>query len=320
MAKSTLLTTLLLLLAAGVATGKRLYKYQDEEGVWQFSDRKPDTEQPVETQLMRVEEREIVRLTKARQGSEITYSALTHWHGPVALFIDLARGENVQTIPATPAVIVLDGPGKEAVLQLAPVDPTRAWSYELVTEAVPGDPTAEPDDTLYQPPFRFGERWYIGQGFGGSASHNLPQSHHAIDLTMPEGTPVLAARGGLVMNTERDFFGSGTDVDRYGLRANNVRILHDDGTMGVYAHLALESISVRPGQRVEAGELIGLSGNTGYSTGPHLHFVVQRNDQMELRSVPFRFADDTPVGLSPLPGNFLEHRLGVGAVLLAPLR
>jgi murein DD-endopeptidase MepM/ murein hydrolase activator NlpD len=57
---------------------------------------------------------------------------------------------------------------------------------------------------------------------------------------------------------------------------NFVRVLHDDGTMGVYLHLKQGSVSVE-GQRVMVGSALALSGNTGNSSGPHLHFVVQRN-------------------------------------------
>ena len=67
-----------------------------------------------------------------------------------------------------------------------------------------------------------------------------------------------------------------------------MRILHDDGTMAMYAHLKPEGVLVRIGQRVHAGQPIGLSGNTGFTTGPHLHFAVQVNRGMRLESVPFR--------------------------------
>ena len=105
---------------------------------------------------------------------------------------------------------------------------------------------------------------------------------------MPIGTPVYAARSGIVLEAEDDFYNGGSNK-AYTSEANNIRILHDDGSMAVYAHLELEKAQVHPGMEVEAGQLIGYSGNTGFSTGPHLHFAVQINKGMELVSVPFTF-------------------------------
>ena len=67
-----------------------------------------------------------------------------------------------------------------------------------------------------------------------------------------------------------------------------MRILHADGSMGVYAHLKENGVYVRVGQKVSLGQQIGVSGNTGYSSGPHLHFCLQINNGMRLVSIPFR--------------------------------
>jgi murein DD-endopeptidase MepM/ murein hydrolase activator NlpD len=109
---------------------------------------------------------------------------------------------------------------------------------------------------------------------------------------MPEGTPIIAARGGVVVKTENRQSGRGTDAS-----GNFVRVLHDDGTMGVYLHLKKGSVRVREGQRVTVGSALALSGNTGNSTGPHLHFVVQRNTGLGLVSIPYQFSQ--PVGALP---------------------
>ena len=90
------------------------------------------------------------------------------------------------------------------------------------------------------------------------------------------------------MDMEDNFHGAGQS-DRFLARSNQIRILHDDGTMAVYAHLQPNSIKVRPGQLVATGQWLANSGNTGFSTGPHLHFVIQLNAGMSLESIPFRF-------------------------------
>jgi murein DD-endopeptidase MepM/ murein hydrolase activator NlpD len=112
---------------------------------------------------------------------------------------------------------------------------------------------------------------------------------------MPTGTPVPAAREGVVESVRSE------EDDRAGAlekrRANYVRIRHADGTIGVYAHL--DTTSIRPGTRVSAGDTIGLSGNTGYSTQPHLHFHVEKNGA----SIPCAFVDVDDEGGVPRAGR-----------------
>ena len=112
---------------------------------------------------------------------------------------------------------------------------------------------------------------------------------------------MLAAREGLVMQVEDDFEGAGLNREKFGGRANHVRIQHPDGTMGVYAHLQPESVTVQAGQRVRTGQRLGASGNTGFSSGPHLHFAVQCNRGMELVAIPFEL--EGPGGPIAIPGR-----------------
>ena len=181
----------------------------------------------------------------------------------------------------------------------------NGWKYRMVYDAVPGDYRAKPDKShLYRLPFRASERFYLGQAFGGMATHTDKQSYHAVDISMPVGTPILATRDGVVMHVEEDFFGAG-QKQKYATRANHVRILHQDGSMAIYAHMDLESVAVRAGRTVLAGELIGLSGNTGFSSGPHLHFAVQHNTNGELKSMPFKFDNGQGHALLPKAGTWL---------------
>ena len=85
--------------------------------------------------------------------------------------------------------------------------------------------------------------------------------------------------------------------------ANFVQILHDDGTHAIYAHLQLDTVRVKVGQRVARGEYIANSGNTGFSSGPHLHFVVLHNVGLRSESVPVTFAG---------PGGVERRRRGAG--------
>jgi murein DD-endopeptidase MepM/ murein hydrolase activator NlpD len=75
--------------------------------------------------------------------------------------------------------------------------------------------------------------------------------------------------------------------------------------MALYAHLALASVIVRPGARVRAGQLLARSGNTGLSSGPHLHFAVQQNTGMKLISLPFEFRVADGSTVTPEEGRYI---------------
>ena len=121
----------------------------------------------------------------------------------------------------------------------------------------------------------------ITQYFGNTpfASQN-PQvyngaGHNGIDFGVKSGTPLLAAAAGTVLGTgNTDTACSGVSYGKW------VLIKHGNGLTTLYAHLSV--IQVSQGQTVASGEKIGLSGNTGYSTGPHLHFTVLASDAVHI--------------------------------------
>jgi murein DD-endopeptidase MepM/ murein hydrolase activator NlpD len=125
---------------------------------------------------------------------------------------------------------------------------------------------------------------------------------YAVDISMPIGTDIYAARGGTVVEVASSNYRGGLDTSRPGAEANLVRILHDDGTFAIYAHLNWNSIRVRPGDEVVRGEYIADSGNTGFSSGPHLHFVVVRNAGMSMEAVPIVFEGRNSSSIAPQRG------------------
>ncbi|HZD53275.1 MAG TPA: M23 family metallopeptidase, partial [Woeseiaceae bacterium] len=128
----------------------------------------------------------------------------------------------------------------------------------------------------------------------------------AVDFDMPEGTPVYAARGGLVARIEESH-SRGCWKDGCGGYANYIVILHDDLTTGEYYHLQHDGALVEPGERVAAGQKIGLSGNTGHTTMPHLHFAVYRAAEWgKTQSVPVRFATASGIVDHPRRGARYE--------------
>jgi murein DD-endopeptidase MepM/ murein hydrolase activator NlpD len=156
-------------------------------------------------------------------------------------------------------------------------------------EIIDGDPDSKFDNYIYTLPFEHGKSFIVYQGYNTNYSHNGSASY-AIDFSMPIGTPICAARDGYVIKVVD--FNQKSGVSKYYSRfANYITIYHQDGTFASYVHLKYKGSLVKIGQYVKAGEQIGLSGNTGRTTGPHLHFQVNLPAYMGHKSIPVPFLD-----------------------------
>lgn len=273
------------LLLAGHTQASKVYRWTDAAGNVQYGDRvDPQVpERQVAVSRVRAEPSAIARLRiEPGDGAQLAWvdNLLA---GPIEVMLHADAGTPVAGDPPLPARATL--PAHSAVL----VARIAAGSPRLRVSAVPGTPNARPRDVEYGYPLQTASL-RIQQAWDGGFSHIDAENRHAVDFAVAVGTPVLAARDGVVMQSEGGFEDADPDEDEAGLdaRANFVRILHDDGTMALYAHLQPDGVLARNGQRVRRGQVIGLSGNTGRSTAPHLHFVVQANRGMRLESVPFR--------------------------------
>ena len=286
------LCAVLLLLLAIPAGAFTIYRHVDADGVVRYSDRPvpgarifrfgaaASTGQAAEG--AGVERR--VRLDTHRHAGGHTLRVSNELFAPVQVELHLEDTDNLAGAPAQPLRWILPPRSQIRLLSLAPRDPSRPLRYTPRLRYALGDPRLLPR------PYRYPLPWHGGpfrqsQGAHGSYSHFTPQSRHAVDIAMPEGTPILAARDGVVVASRNDQAGALPHP-----AGNFVRVLHDDGTMSVYLHLQQGSLQVAAGQRVRSGQLLARSGNTGRSSGPHLHFVVQRNVGMALESIPFQFA------------------------------
>jgi murein DD-endopeptidase MepM/ murein hydrolase activator NlpD len=98
---------------------------------------------------------------------------------------------------------------------------------------------------------------------GGILTQGFWTGHRAIDIGVRLGSAVLASDSGFVVLVANDDYGYG----------KHVMVNHGNGFETLYAHLS--TILVSPGQTISKGQAIGLSGSTGHSTGPHLHFEVR---------------------------------------------
>jgi len=182
---------------------------------------------------------------------------------------------------------------------LSPSAPGAKWQYSYTNYYKLGSSTARHDDSyVYQLPYAPGDKYKVTQAYNGKFSHK-GSNQYAIDWQMAQGTLVYAARGGVVVKVKdgSDKGGTSIDFDRYN---NYVLIRHDDGTLGHYCHLQKNGMLVKVGQIVAAGDAIAHSGNTGFSSGPHLHFCVfQTKNGRERVSIPVKFktANDTAITL-----------------------
>jgi murein DD-endopeptidase MepM/ murein hydrolase activator NlpD len=279
-------------IAGPAARAQTMYRYKDANGVWVYTDRKPGGEQEFQSQqIERRFEKPTVNLLQRSQENGVTLIAQNTYFGPVQIAFQLRPIENVSPATRRSGLAVLPPRSETPLVVVGKSVDNVDLRFDSEFEFIPGEPGIEHrPDQPYRLPYAPSTAVRVSQAYPVLKTHSDPASQYAIDFAMPIGTDVFAAREGVVIEVASDFFEAGTDYEVDGPRANIVRVLHDDGTMALYVHLNWNTIRVVPGQHVRRGEYLADSGNTGFSTGPHLHFVVQRNEGGALVAVPLEFA------------------------------
>ena len=282
----------LLLLLAAPSQALTVYKYVDQNGVVTYSDQAVAGAQVFVFRDRMVERLDLqVKLETKKHAAGETLLVRNDLYAPVEIKLQLNDVVNAVGAPDKPISWVLPPRSKIRLVTLTPRDPQQPLQYKTRLHYALGDPRLLPKHYDYPLPW-VGGPFRLTQGANGKYSHFTPKGRYALDIAMPEGTPIVSARSGMVVKIENQQSGRGNNPS-----GNFVRVLHDDGTMGGYLHLQRGSVKVREGQRVTLGQQLARSGNTGNSTGPHLHFVVQRNVGMALESIPYDFAQ--PVNSLP---------------------
>lgn len=123
---------------------------------------------------------------------------------------------------------------------------------------------------VYLLPYKHGTSQAMVQGYNTRHSHRYMV---AIDFKMKTGTTICAARSGVVTEVKEDSDRGGLD-EQYMADWNYLIVQHEDSSTALYGHLQLNGALVNRGDSIKAGQPIALSGNTGYSAFPHLHFQV----------------------------------------------
>src|SRR5579883_1919691 len=156
------------------------------------------------------------------------------------------------------------------------------------TESTPRGPR------IYKLPYPAGFTFTMCQG-NNQGSHT-ENGKYAWDFCMPIGTPVVASRAGTVKMIRQDFTEHGVGP-AFADKNNFVVVDHGDGTSALYMHLMHMGVKVSVGQHVDTGQLLAYSGNTGWSGGPHTHFMV-------MKSSPYNYyAQSLPVAFAGVPGD-----------------
>jgi murein DD-endopeptidase MepM/ murein hydrolase activator NlpD len=216
---------------------------------------------------------------------------------------------NVRPTPSTTSAAIgslANNAVVDVVAQVAGevIDGSDLW-YEIQTDTLSGfifsayaacttdiPPELMPPDG-YWLPLACGVTKTVSQGNFGSFSH-MGRTKYAFDFSLGVGTPMVAMADGIVHHIYADtmpgdpcYNGGDSSCFPY---ANLVVLLHGDGATSIYKHLSVVTVSL--GEFVPRGTQIGLSGSTGYSTGPHAHVMLQEDcGDANCESLPLEFVD-----------------------------
>ncbi|MDD4872081.1 MAG: M23 family metallopeptidase [Kiritimatiellae bacterium] len=225
---------------------------------------------------------------KTGNGAISLYAHLTNCsEATITLIMTLT---NMSASCKLPLIVDTMGRSSFELVTIRAIDEKHAWNYRYQHYWKPGR-RGEIATTyfVYSLPYTNGTFTVIQADYGTFSHQQGSGDEHAIDWAMPAGTPICAAREGTVAAIRQDSNVSGEDP-RYKHAFNYVIIMHDDGTFAEYCHLKRNGVMVSLGQKVKRRECLGVSGNTGYSSRPHLHFsVFQTVDGQTRRTIPIKF-------------------------------
>jgi murein DD-endopeptidase MepM/ murein hydrolase activator NlpD len=165
---------------------------------------------------------------------------------------------------------------KTLLTTLTKINPAEKWAFKHRFRLVVGRSNAKPDLAhVYKLPFNPESKFPLRSGYGGRANPKFAANEYILIWDLPEGTPVLAAREGTVVGIRDDSNEHGL-TDEFRSKSNVVVVEHSDGTLAEYVHLKYQGSAVKLGQAVKTGDLIGYSGDTGFTRTPNLLVRISR--------------------------------------------
>jgi len=265
----------------------KMYKYQDTNGNWVFSHLPPQKEQTFETLKYKKNKKTTAKIVLYNIQREEGYTlyAKNNFYTPIEIGF---------TSPITQTFIRKIIPARDDIALLESKTKAPKINYRWAL----GDPDSIAEDYPYHAPFFSPKDHMITQAFNGKFSHTNEYNKYAVDIAMNVGTYLTAVRAGTVIWVKDDYHMSGTT--RYFLdKANGIKIIHDDGTFSLYAHILMDTALVKEGDKVAVGERLARSGSSGFSTGPHLHFSIMKNSGLKNIAIPFKFIDHNGKAFTP---------------------
>ncbi len=190
---------------------------------------------------------------------------------PVSIKLDLNL-KNLKSSKGNNKIFLLPAKTKNVELTILKSIKNGKYNYSYKTKYNYGNHFQDTynADYEYSLPFEKGSTEKVSQGYNGSSTH---LNQNALDFDMKDGTNILAARDGIVIRVidQNKKSCHSKDCQKYN---NFVTIYHDDGTFAEYTHIQQDGSLVKIGDKIKVGDIIAKSGDVGWSSGPHLHFVV----------------------------------------------
>lgn len=269
--------SLFLCLFTASAFTETVYRYKDEQGKWHFTNRKEKAPEKAELQQFRLSHKQLHPKVLIKDNAGVKQLvAINPYFGPVQAVAVLNNQARVSAM--------VEAQGETVLLNEMTDDQKLDESGFIWGKQINDTPASL---SLVLPVAKSSEAKF-SQAFNGAFSHNHQGSRYAVDIPMNVGSNIHAAREGIVMMVKDDYHMGG--VDQFFLdKANQVAVLHDDGSIAIYGHILLGTAKVKAGNLVQQGQILAQSGSSGYSSGPHLHFVVLKNNRGKNVSIPFTF-------------------------------
>ena len=145
--KIPLFILILLSLCSFNATGKKLYKFQDKQGIWHFTDKPPKTEQKVDVRQMKVANKQLVWLLQSGEERQPTFYIRNDYVGPVEVEVDFAEQGNVRSTPGLPKRFVIEPGQSDTLFEVGGINQQESWRMTLEYRYTIGSPLAQYNST-----------------------------------------------------------------------------------------------------------------------------------------------------------------------------